>query len=461
MATPAPLTRVEVQRLLNPDEVLVFFLVQSNQTFVWAVTKKTMRWSRIDIGTTALQESVSALRCGLDRAAWIGDEAENCATRLGMSARQIPKPYDLLPFDTAHAHELYKVLFGSIEALVSGKHLLIASTGPLTQIPFNVLVVQPPPAVDEPNIYSKAAWLGVRQTLTVLPAVSSLRALRQFATLSTATRPLISFANPLLDGPNANYAGASKAALTAQGCTDTGFPLEASAINRSPNVASVFRGQRSNLTKLRQLIPLPETAYEACTIAASVGATTGDIWMGARATERNIKVLSRTGELAKYRILHFATHALVAGEIRASVAEPAIVLTPPSDEARLEDLEVDDGLLTASEVSLLKVDADWVILSACNTAAGGASTAEPLSGLARAFFYAGARSLLVSHWEVETNAAIELVTTAFNQLRITSGLGRAEAMRRAMAELVKQGGVRAHPAYWAPFVIVGEGAPSR
>ena len=209
---------------------------------------------------------------------------------------------------------------------------------------------------------------------------------------------------------------------------------------------------------------MPDTTDEACKIARAVGAPETDIWLGARATERNLKGLSDSGQLAQYRALLLATHGLVAGgpcDLQASLAEPAIVLTPPPDGTPVDQLAIDDGLLTASEVAALKLVADWVILSACNTAAGGAKGAESLSGLARAFFYAGARALLVSHWEVYSSAAVELVTKAFDEINSAAGIGRAEAMRRAMTATIAQGGFRAHPSYWAPFVVVGEGGAGR
>src|SRR4029077_15049534 len=117
-----------------------------------------------------------------------------------------------------------------------------------------------------------------------------------------------------------------------------------------------------------------------------------------------VKRLSNNGELAAYRIVHFATHGALAGELKAG-AEPGLILTPPG-EATPED----DGYLSASEIAGLKLDADWVILSACNTAAAGTESAEALSGMARAFFYAGARALLVSHWAVDSDATVKLIT---------------------------------------------------
>jgi CHAT domain-containing protein len=148
-----------------------------------------------------------------------------------------------------------------------------------------------------------------------------------------------------------------------------------------------------------------------------------------------------------------AVRAKRQGWQRDGAHEPGLILTPP-DKATEED----DGYLSASEIAALKLDADWVILSACNTAAGAATTAEALSGLARAFIYAQARALLVSHWEVYSDATVKLITTAVREMARDAKVGRAEALRRSMLALIDKGEPHeAHPAYWAPFVVVGEG----
>ena len=108
-----------------------------------------------------------------------------------------------------------------------------------------------------------------------------------------------------------------------------------------------------------------------------------DIHLQKDASETTVKHVA----LANYRVVYFATHGLVAGDVKG-LGEPALALAIPRKPS-----EFDDGLLTASEVAQLKLDADWVVLSACNTAAGDKPGAEALSGLARAFFYAGARAL--------------------------------------------------------------------
>ncbi len=189
---------------------------------------------------------------------------------------------------------------------------------------------------------------------------------------------------------------------------------------------------------------LPETAVELRQIAQLLGANDNDLYLREAATETKVK----TTNLANSRVLAFATHGLVAGELE-QLAEPALVLTPPK-----EGTEQDDGLLKASEIAQLKLDADWVILSACNTAAGDKPGAEGLSGLARAFIYAGARSMLVSHWPVETNSAHKLTTGLFKALNANDNLSKAEALKLSMLQLASTKGYE-HPAFWAPFSLVG------
>ena len=188
-----------------------------------------------------------------------------------------------------------------------------------------------------------------------------------------------------------------------------------------------------------------------------VSALDDAVYLGERATVAEVKALSRRGELARARVVHFATHGLLAGEtafFAEAKAEPALLLTPPSADKASEE---DNGLLTASEVAQLSLNADWVVMSACNTAAGSNEGAEALSGLARAFFYAGARSLLVSHWEVNSMAAIAITTDAMNAMKAEPRIGRAEALRRSISALIARGGRYAHPSVWAPFVLVGNG----
>jgi len=305
----------------------------------------------------------------------------------------------------------------------------------------------------EPSAMRDVAWLGRTHAITVLPAVSSLKALRKHAKPSQAARPYLGVGNPLLDGPDQSYRGLSAAARERELCGRRTPVLMASAQGRGVRAPFARRGSIADVADLRRAAPLPETADELCDVAQVLGAGEDEVLLGVKASEPEIMRLSEAGRLRDYRILHFATHGALAGEV-SGTAEPGLLLTPPEKGS-----ESDDGYLSASEISSLKLDADWVILSACNTAAGQAADTEALSGLARAFFYAGARALLVSHWYVDSSATVALVKGAFAQLKADPALGRAEAVRRAMLGLIESGdGAQAHPSAWAPFVVVGEGS---
>jgi CHAT domain-containing protein/Tfp pilus assembly protein PilF len=364
LSRPQPLTIEQTQALLADDEALVTIDLDKS-SYVWVITKDRAEWKELSVTAADASKSVQSLRVGLNPDA--------------------PKP-----FDRNLAYKLYRQVLGPIEEVISQKvRLSFVLDGALTSLPPQVLITSDPDGKD-PN---SVDWLIRKYAVTVLPSVATLKILRGEKSTVAALKPMIGFGDPVLDRTTRTI----------------GRPKVA-ALNRG--LTSFYRGMLPDTNALAEALPaLPETADELRAIAKILGAKSEDIKLGEAASVTDIK----HERLSNYRVVYFATHTLVAGEVEkfAKVkAEPALVLSIP--EKPTED---DDGLLRASDVAMLKMNADFVVLSACNTAAGDKPGAEALSGLARAFFYAGAKSLVVSHWEVDSDATVELMDGLFEALK--------------------------------------------
>ncbi|MCC6658694.1 MAG: tetratricopeptide repeat protein [Rhodocyclaceae bacterium] len=403
LTQPKPLAVAEAQKLLGADEALVLWLVGEKESYLWAVRRDKARFARVEIDRKALEGKVKVLRMGLD-------------------PQNIQGTTELPMFRPLLAHELYQLFLAPAEDLLEGaKHLIIVPDGPLQSLPPQVLVTKKPEKPDEEP--GKIEWLVRRHAVSVLPAAGALRALRQFAQPPKQREPFAGFGDPVLEGK----AGAARGADAKRLFT---------------------RGALADVTEVRQMNRLPDTAKELRHIAGKLKADPKALHLAEAMTEARIKAL----DLTRYRLLAFATHGLMAGDFTA-LAEPGLVATPPAQAS-----EEDDGVLTASEISRLKLNADWVVLFACNTAAAdGTPGAEGLSGLARAFFYAGARALFVSHWEVVSDATAYLAMAMLDNE--AAGASRAEAHRQAILKMMNEKSRPdfAHPLMWAPFVVVGEG----
>lgn len=410
LTSPQPVKLSTIQKLLGPKEAMLAYVVGKEDTFLWVVRPEKSTMHRLELGAEKLKTLVRDLRTGLDLTG-------------------IASVADIPAFDTKLAHELYTRIFAPAQPLLEGvKHIFVVADGALQSLPMGVLVSEKPTdTVIKFTDYRKIPWLTKTYALSTLPSVSALRALRVLAKKARAKQPFLGIGDPLLEGHPGK--------------------------NRGPKLASLFtsRGIADVNAVRSQLAPLPDTADELAAMAKSLGADANSLMLRENATESALRKI----DLTPYKVLAFATHGLVAGDLKG-LSESALVLTPP----KIGSAE-DDGLLTASEVAQLKLDADWVILSACNTAAAdGTPGAEGLSGLTKAFFYAGTRALLVSHWPVSSDAAVRLTTTMLSQTAKDPTLGRAEALQRSMLALMNDETAPphyAHPMFWAPFVVVGEG----
>jgi hypothetical protein len=197
--------------------------------------------------------------------------------------------------------------------------------------------------------------------------------------------------------------------------------------NRGKRVATTpprfYRSGLADVRAVNELAPLPDTADELRAIGKVLGAPPDAINLREAASELRVKTLP----LNNYRVIQFATHGLVAGDL-SGLAEPALVLTPPKVPT-----EADDGLLTASEIAALRLNADWAVLSACNTAAGTSQGAEALCQTG-VFFCHGARGPCSSNTGGITDAAVVL-TTNLRPHSPLAKIGRAR-LRSAMLSLI-------------------------
>lgn len=387
----APTTPQAVAAALAPDEALLQIIVGPTHALGFIIDAEGTEVYRIDVGEQAALRFATLLRAPFDQV-------------LGA------------PFDTATAYELYgKLLAPVAPRLARAKHLIYVPSGPLTSIPFGVLISEPPnPAARDD--YSHVAWLAKQVGLTLAPSVQSFVALRTTAQPSQATRGMVGFGDFL---PDRNI----EATLKARGLPET---------------------CRQAIKSLADMPRLPGTVPELQAARTALGGAGSVNHLQADFTEKTV----RSEHLTDFRVVYFATHALLPHDFNCW-AEPLLLTSSGGDGDN-------DGLLVASEIAELSLDADLVVLSACNTAApDGGMGGDSLSGLARAFFYAGARALLVTHWRIPDTPTQKLMTTFFGDL-VARQLTLAEALRQAQTALIADPRT-AHPLNWGAFSIVGDG----
>ena len=440
LINPKPMTIEQTRAILTTGEALISTYVGRERTYVWAVPRQgEASFAAVELGREDLSDEVYLLRGALEpNAATLGD---------------IPE------FDVESAYALYEQLLAPVEAgWKDATSLLVVGHGPLGFLPLSVLptksVTLEPESEPLFRRYNTVPWLARSHAVTMLPSVSSLKALRGLPAGRAARRAFAGFGDPWFNREQAAAAAAEQeqqvAALTTRGLTTRGLPVSLRAAPKTQDVDSA---------ELADLPRLPDTADEVRSIAMALNAdVTKSVFVGRNASETTVKQMDLSG----IKVLAFATHGLVPGDLNG-LLQPALALSSPKVVGGK-----DDGLLTMGEILALKLDADWVVLSACNTGSGQGAGAEAVSGLGRAFFYAGTRALLVSNWPVESTSAKALITDLFSRQAKDPSLDRAEALRQAMSGLIDGKGYvdpksgktvfsYAHPLFWAPFSLIGDG----
>jgi CHAT domain-containing protein/tetratricopeptide (TPR) repeat protein len=429
------------QQNLREGEALLSIYTADDTTYIWSVPKGSEAiFTASPLGKKELTDIVAKLRKSLDaHPSVLGD---------------IPE------YDLSLAYDLYRRIFKPMEnSLKDASDILAVVRGPLGQLPLAILPTAPVPRSSDGTLlfskYRKVPWLIRKASVTMLPSVSSFITLRSLPAGDPTRKAFAGFGDPIFSKDQVAAPAPEKSRKTTH-LASRGARVQIRGV-RVTGKGDIDNKQINSL-QLANLNRLPDTASEIIDIAKALNADVGkDTFLGEHASEHTVK----TADLSNRRVIAFATHALVPGDLDG-LDQPTLALSSPSVTG-----DTEDGLLTMGEIMKLRLNADWVVLSACNTGASEGSGSEALSGLGRAFFYAGTRTLLASMWPVETTSAKKLVSDIFRKQQSDGSLTRARALRKSMIGLIddailtdqesgKTIASYAHPLFWAPFVMAGD-----
>ena len=449
LTNPRPVTLQDLQqKLLRPDEVLLSYVLLPQEVALFAVTRERFQMVNLPVKREDVARRVRAIRRAIEKVA-LGESV--------LFLREI---------EPANLNSLYRDLVAPLASALAGRQkIIVVADGPLLTVPIELLVTRYGPAEQQAFESTRAAsdgsagrpflgeygalsYLGEEHRFAYLPSLSALASQRLYPKQPAGPRQeLTAFADPIFVPPSGqSYSPATRAALGL--------------------LANNYRVGKDGLPDIPRL---KETADEARSIARILGGS-NRMFIGAEAQEH----MAKSGELKNSRYVLFATHGFLGGEFLPGVepaadhaagapraksgAQPSLALT------LVGDLHGEDGMLTMKEViEDVELNADLVALSACNTAGetAQANNGEGFAGLTRAFMFAGARSLLVSHWSVDSLSTEALMTSTFRHIK--QGEGALKAVNDAQREL--RGGSytsgqyrfsRSHPFFWAAFVYVGD-----
>lgn len=424
LVDPKPVTVERIAKLLQPGEVLVNWYLGDWASYVWVINNKGLAASSaLSINRSQVASDVSKLRKSLD---------PNVS-----SVDEIP------PYDLAVANGLYNKLLAPVKSALDGQKVVLAVPhAELGQLPIAILTTksfaQPGKGSQNFSGYRNAPWLVRDVAILQLPSVTALAALRAAPKGSEGLGAFIGFGDPYFSPDQAGSSRSSDVGTLAS----RGKPLK---LRSAPNTRGVSSAELGLLPRL------PDTEVELKDVAAVFKANPDkDIYLHERASVSNVL----KADLSNKSIVMFSTHGLVPGDLDG-LTQPALAMSSPLVTGEKDG----DGLLRMDQVLNLKLNADWVVLSACNTAAGSGKDTEAVSGLGRAFFYAGARAMLVSNWPVDTVSSRMLMVDIFKRQQ-EKKIGKPEALRQSELELADKGGTSgyayAHPLFWAPFVVIGD-----
>ena len=429
---PKPVTLAELQvgdhthpPLLHGDEALILLVPPSedNPGLVFAITRQEVAFTQIALPYTAMKSMIYCLRHELDQ--WSYPSASDSS---------VPKSCGN-EFDRQTAYNLYVGLFGApnMQKLLRGATTwMIATTGYFASVPYSALVTAPTFVVSNESSSAekmrKTAWLANNIAIALLPDVSSLRQLRSKVISDQPPIPtVVAFADPLFK-------------------SDTSPAID----QTTQDYIDAQRSGKMPLADLANLKPLDGTLSEATGLLKVWNLEKKTpIYSAKDATKARLFALDRDGSLKNAKIIDLATHGVYAGQIWG-VPEAALIMAGTDD--------ISQQILTGSDAAKLHLSAEWVILSACNTASPEGAYGGGLSGLMRGFIAAGARALLVSQWSLNDKGTAELIPQIMRYNYDRARMTKAHAVQEAMLNLLHNTSIPLgwNPAVWAPFVLVGD-----
>ena len=436
---PKPTSVSELQeRVLRSDELMLVYGVRERTTSLWLISNEAFDSFTINVNDKALAQKVEDFRNALSvifRFIQQGtkdgeshriffrrilDSAKASVKQLSQSGQEL---YCLMTPEKARSY------------LSKARVLYIIPTGPLYGLPFETLVEK-----DEKG----PEYLVKNHSIAYLSSASLLKTLRDAAKRrkSNPRYPLLAFANPV-------YERTIVLKNTDKDTKDTGFGEDERSKDLSPTMGM---RTRAYLDTMGGYFPeLPDTEDEALRIKAILEASeeSHPLQLREAASRANVLELNAASRLDDYRYLLFACHGILPNELD-NVMQPALVLSHPDPKTRQE------GFLTMADVFGLKLNADLVSLSACNTARGKEQKGEGVMSLTRAFMYAGAPSISVTLWSVESVSMKTLSSGLYRGLK--DGKGRAEALSEIKTRMIRgeEGELYQHPFFWAPVIMFGE-----
>jgi CHAT domain-containing protein len=318
------------------------------------------------------------------------------------------------------AAQVYELLLAPVKERIRDKDLVIVPGDPLSYVPFEALV-------------EDGRYLIERHRIRYAPSLTALHLGRLWEkTRAQPQRPLWAMADPVYDQADPRVEGNKDL----DQATQDALAKYLARSDRGPAPGKAYARLRF-------------TGQEVGAIRDGLGAADTDVLTGLQASEAAVKAASAKGLLARARYVHFATHGILGLD---TGQPPALVLSlVGNDGARDEDGGINDGFLRLDEVTRLQLNADLVVLSACETGRGRLYAGEGVTGLARAFLYAGSRGVVCSLWSVDDRETATFMAELYGGLK--DGQSAADALRAAKLAMIRE---RKPPVYWAPFILIGE-----